>query len=240
MNLKSRKVYLRIICFLASFSVVAQDTNTDEVLQTVSDFYQNTNAYAITMKYNVYKNDNEIKPVESYNGVYLKKNKYSKLQLLNSEVIQVVNTQLIIDHTNKAISYNKTLGETQVVNTLDFKNYLKFYKTICVEEDQEKMVLHLQLKNNKTPIPYYKVILHIDQKEHFVTKQELFFSSKLPFESSDGKKEWGNAKLCIEMELQKSVNQEVLQISDYVTPNPNGHKQLTGKYKNYQLVDLTK
>ncbi|WP_299313036.1 hypothetical protein [uncultured Aquimarina sp.] len=240
MNWKFRKVYLGISCFLASFSLVAQNKESNEVLQMVSDFYQSTHVYTITMKYDVYKNDNEIKPVESYSGIYLKINKYSKLTLLNSEVIQAADTQLIIDHTNKAISYNRALEETQVINTLDFKNYLKFYETSCVEEQQGKKVLHLQLKNNATPMPYYKVILHIDQKEHFVTKQELFFSRKLPFESSDGKKEWGRAKLCIEMELQKSVDQEISQISDYVIPNPDGHKQLTGKYKNYQLVDLTK
>lgn len=240
MNLISKYIiHIGIVFFLSLFTSQAQQTDTDTVLQRVNDFYKNTSVYTIDMNYNMFKVDDETKPIESYKGTYIKKKNYSKLDLLNSIMVQNNSKQIVIDHGSKAISYTEVPKGTSS-NPVAIKNVMDFYKISCVDEYQQEIVYHLELKNKATPTPYYKVNLYINKPGYFVSKQELFFSSKFPFESEDGTKEWSFTKLCITMQVQKSVTDEILYISDVIATKQGAEKQLTEAYKNYQLVDHTK
>ncbi|SEK30478.1 hypothetical protein SAMN04487910_0206 [Aquimarina amphilecti] len=229
---------LFLIVVLIPSSVLSQEKNDlKPILENVMDFYENTARYTVEIEQTLLRGKSGTNISENYNGNFIKDKGYSKLILLNSEVIQFPGVRLIIDHDNKAIEYSKTpIGPS---TPIDLKGFLKYYEGSSLKSNDKQWICELTVIPSAAFVPSDKILLYVNKDLNYVEKQVLFLSRKLPFKLKDGTTEEDFGRLEIvfkhDLNLSDKVNDK---LSNYISKTGSNMAPVK-KYNGYQIVNLS-
>jgi len=241
---KSRKYkYILSIVFIsmgfcASFS---QQDSASDVLKKVSSYYQTLDAYSLDIEYAMYKGYTGKNLTESYNASIYKNEGVTQLKVLGSTILQFSKAQLTINDANKTLIYNEISNKELNQSPLDISAFLNFYKEVSNTISKNVLTLEMVLQSSTIPIPYSKVILHVDKNTYALKKQELFLSTKVPFVDKEGKSTEDVGRLEITFQSKTNdINQiQVPKLEDYIVLKPNKQVRLTQAYAAYTIIDQT-
>ena len=95
-------------------------------------------------------------------------------------------------------------------------------------------------RKNFIEVPYGKVILHISKTDYSITKQELFFTNRIPFKAKNGNDiEQDFGKMVIELSHTTDNSIEINKLSDFIVTSSLNVRKLNKAYATYQFIDTT-
>ncbi|NQY06561.1 MAG: hypothetical protein HRT68_10350 [Flavobacteriaceae bacterium] len=232
------KKYSTIILLLfVGFSLTAQDQEKfKEILTKTKAVYKNKQAFEFDMNYTLYKASDLNKAQESYSGVYAKKgdNTYSKIGAVeylqsNSEFVQV-------NHEEKAMLYTKNSEYAAMQDPLNLDSFFDFFGKVSVKETATGWTCELSELKGVSQLPFAKMEITID-KNYQIRKQCLYLVQAMEF-IDKGKEVLEPAILEIKFSGLKAFSSEAqLKLQEYIQKSGASVKP-TGKYKNYELVQV--
>ena len=233
------KIYLLGVFFLGTgLQILSQENISKELLEKVAIHYKQQSDYTIDMQYQMLRGFTGNIVTESYKGTIIKKGDVSKYKVLQSEVLQFGGQQLVIDHGQKLLMYNK-VAKTADQMPISIDGFLESFEIEGVQEQGDVIQYQLKKKAGATAFPYNKIILKINKEKYQVVLQELFFANKLPFNDTTSKNVPDNARLRITMNHKESIDKKLPKLEAYIQADKNGKIQPTAAYKMYQFIDQT-
>lgn len=221
-------------------SVFSQKETASSLLTKVGDFYTNTKEYQIDTQYKMYKGLKGDKVTESYVGTMIKKQQTYKFDIANTEMLTINNQQVVIDRDQKLLIFRKNDQKTSN-SLIDVDNFLKYYDESSIKKEGKYIRCELIAKKEKMSLPYAKITLFINPDDHSVIKQEMYFSSQLPFKLDNGEFERDFGRLVIEMSMKPNISDSAkLSFSEYFKEDTSHQKIVADTYKDYQFIDETK
>ncbi|WP_298538948.1 hypothetical protein [uncultured Aquimarina sp.] len=235
---RMKTYYLSFFILLAPLVFFGQQKkDIKPILEKVTSFYDTTSRYNVAIKQTLLRGKTGNNISESYSGKFTKDKSYSKLELLNSEVVEFSNVRLIIDHDSKAIEYNKT--SKGVSAPIDISGFLKHYEGSSLKSTEKQWICELNVKPSAAFVPCNKILLYINKDYHFVEKQVLFLSRELPFKTKGGKTEEDFGRLEISFTHDLTMSDKVNdKVSNYIQGSGSNMTSVK-KYKGYKVVNLS-
>ncbi|WP_024771411.1 hypothetical protein [Aquimarina macrocephali] len=226
-----------LLCCIGSIQQSnAQNTNVKNLFKKVAQSYNDKKQYQIDVTYNMHRGLTGNTITESYQGKMVKNNDFSQMMVLNSEILQFPEGQLNIDHTAKIATYIDSKGSSPKNQLLDISSFLDFYDEVKVTE--KNGVLVCEMVSNKPDIQnqYGKVILYINKEKYLIEKQELFFSTLIPFVDGNTKKmDYG--RLVVHLKHRELESSAAPVLKDYINVLSKQNITLAEQYKGYHLTN---
>jgi hypothetical protein len=226
-----------IFLFLSGVNIVDAQ-NSIALLEKVNNYYKTVQFYNVESTYNMYRGFTGKSVTESYKGTMYKNGQVSVVKVLGQGIIMFENVQLIVNDADKTITYTKNDAESVQKNLIDVDKLSKYYDFTSIKDDKKVIIYEMTLKNKDLPLPYSKLIFHINKTDNSLVKQELFFATKLPFKNKDGEMSNDNGRMEI---IYNPSNTPIknIKLEDYITTDSKDRIHLSKAYKNYQLIDQT-
>ncbi len=188
-----KKISILIVCFVCAF---AEGQTTKEqvtqLLKEVQGVYDGNTSFELTTQYELFKGENGKEVLESYDGNIVKNGSDSYNRINTTEFFQIGTHSIKVNHDQKKARYQKVdVSKTPVV---DIANMLTFFVGREVKETSDAYICTLT-SSSITPMPYGKVILHIDKQSKRIKKQILHYLTKKPFPVKGNKEEWDTPRL---------------------------------------------
>jgi len=169
------------------------------ILNQVQEVYEAQNAYAIDAIYTLYQGaESTIVDETEYlylDDVYLKAN-----------------------HDQKRFQYGDIQEQQNVNKGITISNYLHFFKTHTLKETSDTYICTLTT-TAITPLPFGKIVMHIDKETLQVKKQVLYYLGNGVFKDISGNEFLGTPRLEITfspIETNTLPYNEKLLLSSYV------------------------
>jgi len=229
-----------VVCFVIGNFLAAfgQEKRAKELLERASAYYIETPSYQVKTQYKMLKGLDGKEATESYDGYIIKNNDDYQVKIGNNLMLLNASNQLSIDHDQKIMLIKK--AQKNVSNTtVNVQQLLESYQEASVKKEKNYYKCELLPKKGQPNIAYAKIILWIDSSSYELQRQEMYFSSQLPFRLEDGNVVMDFGRMMVEM----STQQETLKMDAwdvYIKKNSNGSFEVTDAYSNYKLIDETK
>lgn len=233
--IKSKIIY-SIALLSIVFTVNAQQPKPLETLKKVEAYYKALKTLHLDVEYAMYKGHTGTQLTEAYNGNIYKHDDVTKLKILNSEILQFPEAQLIINKENKTINYNASSQETKQQSPLDMSAFLNFYKEVSTNISGNTIIHEMSLKSKQLPIPYGKVIIHVNKNDYSLEKQVLYLSTKVPFVGKDGISTEDVGRMVISFRVN-SAYAKTPKLQDYVILESNKKPRLAKTFASYTIVN---
>lgn len=231
---------LSIIILLCSYlSTYAQMPSASETLAKVETYYKSLNEFDFEVEYKMYKGYTGNHITESYKGSMCKKEDVSQINILGSEIIQFPDTQLIIDNENKTLIYKKISEDVMQKTPMDVSAFLKFYKETNTQISGNVLIHEMEIKNVQIPIPYNKIIVHVNKDTYKIEKQVLYLATKVPFVDENGKETPDLGRMEINFEQNSKSLKKTPKLNDYVFLDSNNKVHLAQAYNRYTIINQT-
>lgn len=216
--------------------VHAQQLTAIATLKKVEAHYKTTKTFSLDVEYAMYKGYTGTHLTEAYKGSIVKNGDITQFKILGSETLQFPKMQLVINEENKTVAYNLMSNKTLQQSPLDMASFLKFYKEVSTDISGNTIVVVLAVKNNQVPVPYNKIMVHINKNDYSIQKQVLYLSTKVPFVMEDGKETEDVGRMVITFKTNP-IPPKVPQLQDYVILEPHKKPRLAKAYANYTIID---
>jgi len=239
-----RMKFIHLICigFLTTWgNLHAQELKVVDVLKKATEFYHTQKHYHVDMEFSMYRGFTEKVKTESYTGTIERNGNFMKNSVLNTQIFQFPEAKVVVDNDAKTISYVFT-DKTDFQDTpIDFKVLFDYFKESKVTDKGDILVCDMIAdRNSFNVMPYGKIILVINKKDYRITKQELFFSNRIPFKSTKGNNtEYDFGKMIIEFSYDDNKTIELNQLSDFIMSGGSNTIQLNESFSDYQLINAT-
>ncbi|MBQ4819098.1 hypothetical protein [Aquimarina sp. MMG016] len=238
--MKKLKYIMLLLCFVSTAQLAqAQNEKAKDVLEKVKKSYDDKKQYEIETIYNMHRGLTGNSITESYKGEMVRNEDVTRFRVLKTEILQFPKAQLNIDHNQKKVIYAKTqIGAASQHSPIDVSVFLKLYYETSVTEKNGVLICEMVSNKPVSQNPYGKVVLHINKNTYLIEKQELFFSTLIPFvdeESNTKKMDYG--RLVILLQLKDLQNNSKPALSDFITISPDNNISLTEQYKGYTLIN---
>lgn len=227
-----------ILLLILTVTVKAQQQSVNETLKKVEKYYKNIKTFNLDLEYAMYKGYDGNKLTESYKGNIYKNDNITRLKILGSEILQFPKAQLTIIEENKTIIY-KPINDNKLNNSpLDISSFLKYYNEVSSDVNNNTIIHELVLKNNQLPVPYNKILLHINKEDYSIKKQVLYLSTKVPFVDENGENSEDVGRMVITFKTSLSPI-KTPKLQDYLVLESNKKIRLVKAYSSYSIIDQT-
>jgi hypothetical protein len=237
----SHIILVLLLGFLKGTSVCAQERDIKDILDRASKFYTEQPQFKVDMTFTMYRGFYGENVTESYQGTMQKKGDFIKNTMLNTQVYQFPKAKIIIDEDGKTLTYTPMDTGRTLKAPIDLGVFLEYYQQSQVLDQGNEWVCEMVAeRKNIGTIPYGKVVLHISKEDYHITRQELFFSQRVPFKSKNGSgTEQDFGRLVIDLVHHKETAVETRNLSDFIVVSNPKKLRLQGNYANYRLIDRT-
>ncbi|EZH71526.1 hypothetical protein ATO12_06885 [Aquimarina atlantica] len=234
---KTYKYIIILLCCIGSIQQNnAQNINIKNLFKKVAQSYNDKKQYQIDVTYTMYRGLTGNTITESYQGKMVKNNEFSQMTVLNSEILQFPGGQLNIDHTSKTATYIGSKGTSSKNQLLDINSFLDFYDKVKVTEKNGVLVCEMVSAKPNIQNQYGKVILYINKEKYLIEKQELFFSTLIPFVDGNTKKmDYG--RLIVHLKNRELESSAAPVLKDYIHVLSKQNITLAEQYKEYHLTN---
>ena len=237
MNKRIRHFAISTAFLLISTAIYAQYPSAQETLSKVETYYQTVNEYSLQVEYKMYRGYSGNEVTESYKGFMSKFGDISQTEILGSQILQFPEAQLVIDSKNKTLTYRKTSRDVAQKLPMDISTFLKFYEETATNIKGNILIYEMKLKNSQIPLPYNRLLIHVNKDTYEIEKQVLFFATKVPFVDESGKETLDSARMEITLK-NNSIKQRVPRLNDFVVVEDR-KPHLTKAYQAYTIIDQT-
>ncbi|WP_428741887.1 hypothetical protein [Tenacibaculum sp.] len=228
-------IYISLL-LVCSMTVTAQQPTVAKTLEKVEAYYKTTKTFNLEVEYAMYRGYTGSYQTESYKGSMYKNGDVTQIKILGSEILQFPKVQLTINDENKTLVYNPITDKSMQKSLLDIASFLKFYKEASTKVSGNTIIHELVVKNTQLPIPYNKIILHVNKNNYSIQKQILYLSTKVPFVDEAGKDIEDVGRMVITFKTSP-VSIKAPQLQDYVVLEPNKKPHLAKAYAAYTIID---
>lgn len=205
-------------------------------LEKVVDYYQGKTTMALEMRYRLYHESTGALG-ESYSGSLYKKGRSHHIRILGSEVLQLGQVQLTVDHNNKAMLYKEIPSEALEATPFQMLNFIKYYKETASRVSGRDIIYELELEQAHLPLPYHKIVLHLNRSNYSITKQVFYLTKQVAFEGASKGSHWGLARMEVEFIPLEASSFSLPVLEDYMRES-NGIKRGVSKaYSGYKFID---
>ncbi|QYS88066.1 hypothetical protein [Flavobacterium davisii] len=233
------KLYLLVFVgiFFSSIAGFAQDfTNAKELLEEVSKNYNKKASLSLFTNVTMFKNYNDKKPKEVYEGVIVKTPNGIYFKVKGMELLSFNDCSLKISNEEKMALYSEGKMESDMLPTdVSLKVFLKDFK--CNLKTTPTQYICEFSPKNITQIMLSKVIFYINKSDLLITKQITYLTQTI--DESDRKKP---IKVVPRIETtykkrvsNNAVDQNLTNKKNYIIKNGN-NVILSKKYSNFQLI----
>ena len=242
MSLKLNKYIIVIPFSFFGFLLSGQDAKKD-IVGIYNDFLSQKN-YSVTIKYNLYLNQETSKPYQS-REVEMSKNN-TKIYLKENSGIESLNTdryRLLVNHKKKLLSVIKVEQNNSNKEAPDLTKFfdsqidsvfLKFEKIKIIINTESLIKYECEAKKG-----FYisKMWIEIDKKTHMYKSIKTLYSAPRKI------KEYGDKKYLLTVEViyegyKKNINypETFFDVKKYIIENSKGKIELKQNYKEYELL----
>ncbi len=225
------KKYIFFYLFLIYYNSYSQ--TLQEVLNQVNKNTSDARPLQFESNYNLFKNENDKKPHESYKGFYVKNAKndcYLKIgenEFFNNEKICL----RVIPKDKMVIIASPNIF---IAKEFELKTLLEEFsiKSFTIKNETWELTLNAKPLSGSD---YSKIIIQIG-KDYFIKKQSLFYKNGINFSKKYNKQEISYPVLTVDFINYSRIIKEpnVLSIDKYLIFSNNKY---LSKIKNYKLVD---
>lgn len=237
--------YFIAIAFLCFQCMVAYTQNNlpkvENVIQKVSQTYTSSPTYMFDMKYELYQDKETLKVEESYLGKVIRNhnNYYSKIH--HTEFVQFEDSNVKINHDEKAILYLKDSLKTTKTVFSDIVSLIGQFKDVSIRQNNEVFICEFIAKD-VTLLSYSKVVLYINKNDYTIQKQVMYLSNAMVFKDQNGNQTVSNPRL--EISFSKfnhkiDGNQKLLAKASYIT-NVGHNITTSSELSTYELINISK
>ena len=232
------KIYILFQILMATISGYSQNDEARSLLKKVNDFYKNQTVYQIDMNFKMYQGLTGDKITELYEGKVFRKDSIARLNMANSELLQIGKDQIAIDHDQKLIVFRKAPINSILTSVIDVSTFMEIYETSSIKNFEDTIRLELISKKDKTSSPFAKIVLFIDKSSYEMVKQEMIFTNQMPFKNEKGNIKADFGRLHTEMKLNKNIDdQSILSFDHYFNKDKDGKVLLQPAYKEYEIIE---
>lgn len=232
------KKYCLVFTILVLFSLQIQSQTVKEILTNVQNKVTNSN-FKVNLKYQLFKGVESKKILESFNGIYIKKetNYYNKVK--NTETIIGTDFLIKINHDQKAMIYDKfKKGNNDPNNMLNITALLKNFENPKVTDLGNRWKCEM-IAVEYSQMPYSKIVMYINKEDYNINKQVLFLTSLMNFSDDGSKNDFNIPRLEIEYtNYSKPTKQDdyFFVKSQYIDITKSKVVPST-KYKAYEIIN---
>ena len=238
-KMKRNIKYLAGITFLLiGMSIYAQPPSALEAFTKIENYYKTVKKFNFQIEYKMFRGYSGNEVTESYKGSIYRYGDISQIKILGSEILQFPEAQLTINSENKTIRYNKISKDVIQKSPVDVSTFLKFYKETSAKISGNILIYEMVLKNAQIPIPYNKIIIHVNKDTFEIEKQIFYFATKVPFVDESGDETLDSARMEISFKQNSFTTQKVPKLNDYVFVEGN-NVRLAKAYQTYTIIDQT-
>lgn len=230
---------LTYIALLISFITNAQQPTAVETLAKVETYYKTAKALNINVEYAMYMGHTGTYLTELYKGNIYKNNAVTQLKVLGSEVLQFSDVQITINNEDKTLIYNVSSNNGLSKSPLDTSAFLNFYREVSTQVSGNTIIHELVLKNRQIPIPYNKIVIHLNKNDYSLKKQILYLSKKMPFVNKEGENIEDVGRMEITFQSNPVTHIKAPELQDYVVLEANKKPRLSKAYTSYTIIDQT-
>ncbi|MDY8138496.1 hypothetical protein [Aquimarina sp. 2201CG5-10] len=238
--MKKIKYIVVVVCCLGFVELgYAQGEKTKELLNKVTTSYENKKQYQIAVTYNMHRGFTGNTITESYNGKMIRNDDFTQFKLASSEILRFSQSQLSIDHDEKKIIYSQNNKNGNVQNSpLDINGFLEYYDQTKITEKNDVLICEMVSTKTNFQNPYGKVVMYINKNSYQIEKQELFFSTLIPFAESDNNaKKMDYGRLVILLNHEDLKNKAKPNLGDYIDVSSKNKMSLKEQYQGYTLIN---
>ncbi|WP_308993697.1 hypothetical protein QLS71_007975 [Mariniflexile litorale] len=214
----------------------AQQPNAAQTLAKVEAYYKTAKTFNLDVEYAMYKGYTGTYLTESYKGSMHKNGDVTQLKVLGSEILQFPKVQLTIIDENKTVVFSPITNKNLQKSPVDISVFLKFYKEVSTQVSGNTIIHELVVKNIQLPVPYNKIILHVNKTDFSIQKQVLYLSTKMPFVDEEGKDTEDVGRMVITFKTNP-MSIKTPQLQNYVVLEPNKKPCLAKAYAAYTIID---
>ena len=226
-----------ILLLIVSASCIQVKAQTDKEffikLLDKSAQYYDLKEYTLRMRYDLFDNHKDEKPAESYISEMVKLGDNHYVKMNHITWLKVKNVVLAVDEEQRAIIIGNMAKPPTGEDPLQFKSYLKFFKTIKrVQKGQfERYILTTP---SITQLPYHKMVIDIKRSGEIVRK-EVFLVNQVNY-MKDGEMVTVQPRIVTSYQsLVKKADPSKFTFKNYVT-KVDGKYLPTKKYREYRVI----
>ncbi|UZO80675.1 hypothetical protein NBT05_17250 [Aquimarina sp. ERC-38] len=226
---------LYYLSFQASF---AQQYDIKELLSKVHYTYKAKSQYYIEADYKMLRGREGNMVTESYPAVSKKQNGITSFEALGNLQIIYPKVKLTISKENQQILLSENNQKLDGNSPVDVDLFLKYFGDASIKELNKYFECTLLPTTRHTQIPYNKVILTIHKENFTIAKQELFFSTMVPFKnrtSGEVIMDTGRLQIMLNHITNKKID-SILPLQHYLHKQRDQY-QLTSDYQSYTLIN---
>lgn len=176
----------------------AQEKTVQEILNTTQQTMASYTNFSCDLAYNLYNTYTATNHALQYKGEVIKQDEivYTKINktIFLSDAKQ--QTHLKLNEKERAMIFIKSkTTDVEIQSPLEaIASYVNAFKNQSVQ-DKGTYWLCTLTSDMLTQLPYGKVELHISKESNLITKQVLYFLTRVPYTNAQGERVQGNPKL---------------------------------------------
>lgn len=236
-----KKIIIHV--FLALFclnGIVAQTAQQE--MQQVFEKYKSLNAFNISVQYFIYDNHYTTVVKEKALGSFQKEGEKFRSKQYGTEIIQNDNYTLVKDDSSKAMVLSK--AQQKDSEAFDIQQTLANYKSIeSISSKKKTQLAYRIIFNPDAGSEYEKAEVVVNAKTKLIQEIVFYYARIYDVSTDVNKTDFQQPKMRMvytKVDTSPSFNNEVFNISKYVTFNVAGKNRLKKNYNSYAFYDQTK
>ncbi|MEP0266067.1 hypothetical protein [Dokdonia sp.] len=194
-----------------------------DILNQSQEVYEAQNAYAMDATYTLYQGAESDVIDEAYDALLIKQEDTYYSRIHHTEHVYFAKAYLKANHDQKRFQYGAIKEQQSAEKGITINNYLNFFKEHKLTETANTYICTLT-STAITPLPFGKVVMHIDKKTLQIKKQVLYYLGNGVFKDDSGNQFLGTPRLEITfspIQTDISTYEEKLLLSSYVQIKKN-------------------
>jgi hypothetical protein len=199
--------------------------------------YDGVPVFEMKSSYSLFSDYKSTKPIEHYEGIYIKNKKESYSKIDRNEMVILKDISIRTDNDSKLIKYWKK-GKNDDHVVYDLNDYLANFSKFLISEESGNWICTMTAPAISA-VPYGKVVIYIDKNSHLITRQEIYMLTAKTIKGAKGKEKTDYPRLVISFSGFKPGNLTAaakFNSSYYIQTLPSGTKP-SKNYKNFQIAD---
>jgi len=218
-----------------------REVSVNTILFKAQQVFERTAKYNVDVNYKMFGSYKATIPLEAFSGKLINNTQSTYLKIsntifltnkLNKISVKIFNEERIMEVAKQP---DVNMVENSPVN---INNFIKLFKNKKIEDKGDYYLCTLTA-DYITQIPYGKVEIYIQKKDHIITKQVLYFLSKVPYKDHNGTQQEDNPRLEVTLNnFKKSISkkeEKLTNVSQYLTKY-KGEFKPSITYKDFKII----
>ena len=238
MYTKRTRFLLVLVAVFYVYGLQGQQLSYPDIAKRVKAYYTNLETLNLSVDYSLLQGDTGSTVLESYSGSMTKGRDFSRIAVLDTEVLQFPGIQLTIDKEGKRVVVNALeAGSDRSKMPVDLIGLAKIYTVRELKESAGELLVDLELTHRQAPSPYKRILLVLDKSSYALKKQVLYLP-QAPSSPQGGDSPGGPVRLVISYRSGGEPD-KAYRLEDYLHRGSSLGIRAGHYFSDYQLINLS-